>query len=250
MKKIPLRILSYNIHKGFSSYNRRFVLNSIRAALHLLHPDLILLQEVVGQNDAHALNHPQWPKSTQFEFLAENLWPHFTYGKNAVYSGGHHGNAILSKFPILDSENIDVSTNPFESRGALHALIQLPRDKAQLHVICTHLGLLEKDRKRQIEKLSQRISYSVPQKEPLVVAGDFNDWREQATRTFMKQSGIEEAFFYLNQAHARTFPSWLPIFCLDRIYFRGMTPISAECLTGKPWSQLSDHTAIIAQLNA
>ncbi len=248
MKEIPIRILSYNIHKGFSSYNRKFVLSQIRTALRKIQPDLILLQEVVGQNVTRSKKLPHWPKSTQFEYIAENLWPHFAYGKNAVYSGGHHGNAILSKFPILDWENLDVSMNPLESRGLLHATIKIPDHKKPLHVICVHLGLLETDRKQQTQKLCERITHAVPHGEPLLVAGDFNDWREQITKTLKKQVSLDEVFFQLHETHARTFPSWLPVFRLDRIYFRGMTPLSAKCLTGKPWSQLSDHIAIAAQL--
>jgi len=250
MKKIPLRILSYNIHKGFSSYNRKFVLNRIRDTLQRLQPDLVLLQEVVGQNQGHAKKIPHWPKSTQFEYIADHHWPHFAYGKNAIYSGGHHGNAILSRFPISGWENLDLSTNSVEKRGLLHALIEVPHHHQPLHVICTHLGLFETDRARQIQKLCKRISSAVPQGNPLVVAGDFNDWRGQITPTLKTQASLNEAFIQIHQTHARTFPSWLPLLCLDRIYFRGMTPISAECLSGKPWSSLSDHTALFARLSA
>ncbi len=248
MKKIPLRILSYNIHKGFSCYNRKFVLNQIRSTLQRVQPDLVLLQEVVGQNATHSRKIAHWPKLSQFEYIAENFWPYFAYGKNAVYAGGHHGNAILSRFPISDWENLDLSTNPLESRGLLHALIQVPHSSQPLHVICTHLGLFEADRSRQTQKLCDRVASTVPHGEPLVVAGDFNDWRKQLTGTLRRQAALSEAFIQIHQTHARTFPSWLPLFCLDRIYFRSMTPVSAECLSGKPWNGLSDHAALFVQL--
>ncbi len=247
-KKISLRILSYNIHKGFSSYNRKFVLEQIRAALHKIHPDLILLQEVVGKNESHSQKVREWPNSSQFEYLAEKLWPHFAYGKTASYTDGHHGNAILSKFPISKWENLDVSTHPLESRGILHGLIQLPHQAHPLHVICTHLGLLERTRQRQTQSLCDRIKATVPKGESLVVAGDFNDWREQVSMKLQSETSLSEVFFHLHRAHARTFPSWLPFLPLDRIYFRGMTPLSAECLVGKPWNQLSDHSAVCAVL--
>ncbi len=244
----PLRVLSYNIHKGFSFSNRKFVLRQIREALKLVHPDLVFLQEVIGQHDTHAQNLAHWPKTAQFEYIAESLWPHFAYGKNAIYHEGHHGNAILSKFPILNWENIDISTHKMESRGLLHAVIDAPGRRGPLHGICLHLGLFEKDRKKQVEHLCHRITQLVPHHEPLVVAGDFNDWRQQITRPLQRKVHLKEAFLELHQEHPRTFPSWMPMLKLDRIYYRGLHAANAECWTGKPWNALSDHAAVFAEL--
>jgi endonuclease/exonuclease/phosphatase family metal-dependent hydrolase len=256
MKK-KLRILSYNIHKGFSVYNRRFVLSRIRECLREVHPDLVFLQEVQGEHQVYKHRVLDWPEQSQFEFLADELWPHYAYGKNAVYSSGHHGNAILSKFPISSWENIDVSTSQMERRGILHATIDVPgtlvttSDSASvpLHAICVHLGLLEADRIRQVQRLVDRIDSHVPRGEPLVICGDFNDWRLRATRPLRHQLEVEEAFYSLNGTHARTFPSWMPALRLDRVYFRGMHARSAKCLSGKPWSELSDHTALLVELD-
>src|SRR3954470_12326563 len=146
MEKKRLRILSYNIHKGFSTRNKRFVLKRIREAIRDVHADLVFLQEVLGQHDAHSQKVSNWPTEPQFEFLPEELWPHYAYGRNAVYTSGHHGNAILSKFPIEYWENIDISTNRMERRGLLHSVLHLPKRKKPLHAICVHLGLLEADR--------------------------------------------------------------------------------------------------------
>src|SRR3989338_3836062 len=115
--KHTLRVLSYNIHKGFSAGSRRFLLDAMREAIEIVHADIVLLQEVQGEHTGHLSRIPAYPSAAQFEFLADRLWPHYAYGKNAVYQHGHHGNAILSKYPILFHENIDVSTNRLESRG-------------------------------------------------------------------------------------------------------------------------------------
>lgn len=249
MRKKPLRILSYNIHKGFSFSNARFILNLIKRAIRKVHPDLVFLQEVVGHHQLHSKKYRHWPLSSQFEYLADELWPHFAYGKNAVYSAGHHGNAILSKYPILEWENLDISTNTFENRGLLHATISIPQAHFSVNLICAHLSLFEMDRKKQITKLCQRIQHAVPTQAPLIVAGDFNDWREVATSTLREQVHLEEAFSQLHGEHARTFPSWLPLVCLDRIYYRGFTPVSATRLSGTPWRRLSDHAALLTEFN-
>lgn len=115
-EKRVIKVLSYNIHKGLGVGNRAFTLPHIRDALRGLQPDILFLQEVLGQHDKHASRFLGWPTLPQSDFLAEGAWPHAAYGKNAIYSHGHHGNAILSKYPIVEFENIDISTNAFESR--------------------------------------------------------------------------------------------------------------------------------------
>jgi endonuclease/exonuclease/phosphatase family metal-dependent hydrolase len=242
-----LRVLSYNIHKGFTMGNRGFVLKRIREAIRTVHADLVFLQEVLGHHEEHGRKIEDWPTSPQFEFLADELWPHFAYGKNAVYTSGHHGNAILSKFPFSFWENIDISTNRLERRGLLHGVIEVPHRKKPLHAICVHLGLLETERMSQIESLSSRIDSLVPHDEPLVIGGDFNDWRGRVSAPLEKKVEVKEVFQTVHGAHARTFPSWLPALRLDRIYYRNLLPRSARTLGDRPWSQLSDHLALYAE---
>src|SRR5713101_8281303 len=92
-------VATYNIHKGFSHFNRRMTVHELRDRLKGLGADIVFLQEVVGRNLRHARRHKDWPTEPQHEFLADHVWTDFAYGKNAVYDEGHHGNAILSRFP-------------------------------------------------------------------------------------------------------------------------------------------------------
>ena len=96
MKKKGLRVLTYNIHKGFNMSNRRFILHQIREALIAADADLLFLQEMQGRHQRHEKKVKDWPDQSQLEFIAEGVWPFFAYGKNAIYNAGHHGNAILS----------------------------------------------------------------------------------------------------------------------------------------------------------
>jgi endonuclease/exonuclease/phosphatase family metal-dependent hydrolase len=211
----------------------------MRESIEAVHADVVLLQEVAGGDEEG---------SAQLEYLADRLWPHFAYGKNAVYSGGHHGNAILSKHPILSWENQDVSPNRLERRGLLHATIAHPRAGEALHVVCVHLGLFESGRRDQIDRLSQRVSGMVPPQAPLVIGGDFNDWRETGGPELESRLGVREAFRDAAGRSARTFPAWMPVLRLDRLYFRGLACDSAELVAGEPWSALSDHLPIVARL--
>lgn len=244
MGDIVVRVLSYNIHKGFSLGNRRYVLNHIKDALKTIPVDIVFLQEVLGHHDEHAKKVEGWPLVSQFEFLADELWPHYAYGKNAVYEEGHHGNAILSKYPILEWSNIDISTNPYEQRGCLHISIDVPGLTHPLHCLCVHLNLLKGGRQRQIEQVCARIAAAIPETDPFFLAGDFNDWSQKISRTLETKAGAVELFHSTCGNHAATFPARYPVLRLDRIYVRGLKPVAAEVLSGRPWSSLSDHAAL------
>lgn len=242
-----LTVVTYNIHKGFSAFNRRLVVHEIRERLHSLSPDVLFLQEVQGVHHRHSTRHEGWPQNGQHEYLAHE-GGHSAYGMNAVYQDGHHGNAIVSRYPILSSENLDISHHALESRGLLHCEIGVPGWTQPLHAINVHLGLFARSRRLQVEWLVERIREAVPEGAPLVVAGDFNDWRGHATAVLSRELGLAEAFERALGRHARSFPARLPLFALDRIYVRDLRVDAARRLADGPWSKLSDHAALAATL--
>lgn len=246
MNQNRLNVLTYNIHKGFSPGNRRFVLHQIRSALLAVNADVLFLQEMQGAHQGHERHINNWPDCAQSEFLAQGTWNYYAYAQNATYRIGHHGNAILSKFPLMDWENINVSPFRGASRSLLHGIIQTPGCATPVHIICIHFGLLGMERQRQIAALCARIDSHVPRDAPLVIAGDFNDWRGQAERLFSKPLDLQEAYQKLHGQCARTFPVWFPMLAMDRIYYRGLQPISCERLLHAPWLHLSDHVPLVA----
>jgi endonuclease/exonuclease/phosphatase family metal-dependent hydrolase len=246
MTENRLKVLTYNIHKGFSAGNRRFVLHQIRTALQNVDPDVLCLQEMQGEHQKHALRIGNWPDCTHSEFLAKDAWPHYAYAQNATYNAGHHGNAIFSKITLKSWENINVSPYRQASRSLLHGIISFPGCNFALHIICVHFGLFGGERQAQIAKLCSRIDSHVPHDAPLIVAGDFNDWGGLAERYFFQHLQLQEAYYYLHGHRAKTFPAWLPVLPMDRIYFRGLQPVSCERLIHAPWPNLSDHAPVMA----
>ena len=245
---MKLSILTINAHKGFSALNKRFALPELRDCVHATGADIVFMQEVVGQNLRHAEKYLGWPLKPQHEYMTKKSGFRHAYGKNAAYTAGHHGNAILSRFPILHSEKVDISTNRLEQRGLLYARLELPGGKPPLHCVCVHLGLLHASRLKQFLMLSEYIQRVVPAQEPMVVAGDFNEWRrgkknELETRLLMKDAGLE-----LHGRKLHTFPSLLPVFPLDRIYLRGLKPLKAKVLNKGDWQDVSDHAALFADI--
>ncbi len=243
-----LRVCTYNIHKGFSQFNRRMVIHELRERLRSLEVDVVFLQEVQGLHAGHERRHPDWPAPPQHEFLAESYWVQSAYGRNAVYDHGHHGNAILSRFPILSAQNQDVSDHRFERRGLLHCEIDVPGAKESVHCFCVHLGLMAGSRKRQMAQLAERIEGHVPVSAPLIIAGDFNDWQNRADTILARRLGLSEVFHAQRGRPARSFPSHRPLLSLDRIYVRGLATLQATVHSGPPWSGISDHAALTAEL--
>jgi len=238
-----LRILTYNMHKGFCFYSRQYVLRELREAIRSVDADIVFLQEVMG---VHPVDMPAEELDSQFEYLADEIWTHFAYGKNAIYSAGHHGNAILSKYPFEQYENINVSTNKLEKRGLLHATVKMTDQ--MLHLVCLHFDLLERGRRQQMQSLIDRVRSAVPADCPLIVAGDFNDWKRKISDPLSEELGLAESGVMFTGQHAKTFPCWRPLLALDRVYIRRFRVCDYQVLYGVPWRRMSDHAAVLTEL--
>jgi endonuclease/exonuclease/phosphatase family metal-dependent hydrolase len=243
-----IKVLTVNIHKGFTFFNRKFILHELREAIRTVGADVVFLQEVTGIHARHESRLERYPAIPHYEFLADSLWPQFAYGRNAVYPDGHHGNAVLSKFPITSFENRDVSIRGAEGRGLLHCVLQVPGCDAQVHVICVHLGLTESHRLKQLHMLCDIVHKHIPAHAPVIAAGDFNDWRQRAHAVLAQGASLHDVFVQAHGRAARTFPARLPLLALDRIYVRNAIGHAPVVLPLKPWSHLSDHAPLAAEI--
>jgi endonuclease/exonuclease/phosphatase family metal-dependent hydrolase len=247
-----------------SSFGSRPRIHALKQAINMMEADILFLQEVQGRHDLHAVRHAAyWPEQPQHDFLAGDSH-HCAYGMNAVYDHGHHGNALLSCFPILSSRNQDISDHAFEQRGILHCVVKT--QGREVHCYVVHLGLFAGGRRRQNEALIDAVTSSAPSNAPVIIAGDFNDWSDKLSDTLRERLGVTEVFdqqfsrfgfgSILRQLGmrgprvkpARTFPAAMPWLRLDRIYLRGFTVESAQVLYGALWAKLSDHAPIVATL--
>ncbi|POZ60244.1 endonuclease/exonuclease/phosphatase family protein [Chromobacterium alticapitis] len=244
-----ISICTYNIHKGMSPLNRHVQLLDMAEALADLAPDLLFLQEVQGRNLERSLRHQRWPLQPQHRFLAERLSHQAVYGLNASYEHGHHGNALLTRFRVGEWCNRDISVNRFESRGVLQCVVQPEGWPRPLVALCGHFNLLAFDRRKQYRGLAHYVQQAISEHQPLILAGDFNDWRGEASSLLRDELGLEEAFLTLHGSHAQSFPARMPMLTLDRIYVRGLRVESAKVLSGRPWSGLSDHLPLCAELS-
>ncbi len=232
-----LRVATWNIHKGVTG--RRLQIHDIGHAVEQFDADLVCLQEVRSVHRRQQHHFVRWPEQPQADFLAPEGYE-AAYRSNAFTRHGEHGNAVLSRWPVLEIRQTDVSDHRFEQRGLLHAAVRVA--DVAVHVIVVHLGLIHVSRVRQVERIGHYLTHEIPPQAPVVVAGDFNDWGERLHRP-METLGLRT----FDAVRLPTFPSRLPLLHLDRIYVRGLRPVSAHVPHGPVWSRLSDHLPLIAE---
>lgn len=240
---MKLRILSYNIHKCIGGIDRRYDPSRICATIAHYDPHVALLQEV--DQLARRSNHDR-----QVDVLGDLLgYRHRTYFPNVeVRGGGAYGNAILSRFPLFDTRNIDLTVGRRKRRSVLHARYRMRVDGSRysrtIHVFNLHLGLSGRERKIQLQRFLDSHPFSgFHERTPVIVAGDFNDvWGSLGKL-------LAPAGFRGMTSSLRTFPAYAPMRALDSVYVRGDVTITnvqrAELAVAR---RASDHLPLIADL--
>lgn len=237
-----VRVATYNIHKGVQGLGpvRRLEIHNLAHAVEQFDADIVCLQEVRSHHRKFERYFTRWPELDQAGYLSPEGYE-AVYRTNAFTRHGEHGNALLSRWPVLGVGHADVSDHRFEQRGLLHA--QLLVDGTDVHVVVVHLGLIHASRERQVQRLGQFIAREVPASAPLIVAGDFNDWSAQLLKPM---AALDLRTF--EGIRLPTYPARLPLLHLDRIFVRGLRPVSAHVPHGAAWRRMSDHLPLIADL--
>ncbi len=230
-----IRVITYNIRKGKGNGQGKPEFSALAESLREWKADLVLFQEVfhnrqdVDQSDA----------------LATGLAAEWRYGANAQYRRGHHGNTTVSKWPILTSENRDLSTNPIERRGCLYTRIESPF-QTPLHVLNTHFGLSHRQRRTQAERVGNWLQQMTSPGEPVILGGDFNDWSGRLDPEICGRTDLQNAMTRLSALDRKTWSTRRPLFALDRLYIRGLTISEVRVLRDPPFDRLSDHFPVLA----
>ena len=266
--KQTLRLVTYNIHKGVQGIGplKRLEIHNLKNAIEQLGADIVCLQEVRRFNTQQAKIFKNWPHTPQSEFLAPSGY-YSTYTTNAFTQHGEHGNAVLSKWPIIRNQHEDMSDHRLEQRGLLHVVIDYKN--IHLHVIVLHLGLFARSRKRQVQQLANFIEREISSDEPLIVAGDFNDWNNALAPMFLDMglslsstSPMGPGVFIRSNERIKalvksklsskipTFPSRLPLLQLDYVYSRGLVALDCSTPVGKQWPRISDHLPLIVEFDS
>ncbi len=241
-----VKVLSYNIHRAIG-IDRRFMPSRILKVMEDVDADVVLLQEV----DSGV------PRSDHMDMASELAdfagYPYFSQGLNVKLSKGHYGNATLSRFKILQSQNIDITIGDKKSRGCLYTELSLNKLDASksIHVFNWHLGLSAKERRKQCAVLLQHPSFKqLTHADNCIVAGDFNDWRSLMRILFIEGREFQCATDHhtrRGEVAIKTYPSFSPRGGLDRIYYRGQLQlINAQKYQKKVAKIASDHLPVFA----
>ncbi|HTV44156.1 MAG TPA: endonuclease/exonuclease/phosphatase family protein [Stellaceae bacterium] len=232
-----LRIATYNIH-GCVGVDRRYEPERIAAVLREIDADVTCLQEV-GTRRATA------PHEDQATYLAEATGRRLILGGGPRGRRGRFANAILTRFPVVSARAIDLAVWVYEPRAALD--VELMIGGRTLRVVATHFGLHAGERRWQADRLiaALREPSAAGRKaaDAVLLVGDLNEWRGRS-------GGIRALDRCLGPSAApRTFPSWMPVLPLDRIYADGPAVLRDVHVYRSPQARLaSDHLPLIGSL--
>lgn len=237
------RLLTYNIHKGIGGLDRRYRPERVRDTIAHYAPDIVCLQEV-DAGAARSNGHRQVDLLGDMIGLRHRTW----FPNVELRSGGAYGNAILSRFHLTQTENIDVTIGWRKRRSILHARyrVRIPgrRRTRTLHVFNMHLGLSQGERKRQLRLFLESHPFAgLHQRTPIIIAGDFNDVFGTLGR-LLQPEGFRSTGTRIN-----TFPAYAPARALDSIYVRGDVEIRRLYRSQLQLARAaSDHLPLIAEL--
>jgi len=245
---VKIRFVTYNIHRAIG-VDRRFRLDRVAEILSEHAPHIVFLQEV----DRGA------PRSRRLDLARELAgmldFPEFVAGHNVWLKEGTYGNAILSRFPIVEERNIDLTVGRRKRRGCLFARAEVPHPSGpvEVNLFNVHLGLSARERLRQIERLlNTRELLELPFDVPCILGGDFNDWRSQLRSVLTTTSKFRCATDRRTASGIRaipSYPSFAPSGALDRLYYRGQWRLlTAYACRHQLAKVASDHLPVIVEL--
>jgi endonuclease/exonuclease/phosphatase family metal-dependent hydrolase len=239
---MKIRVLTWNIHKGIGGVDRRYRPERTVEVIAHYKPHLVLLQEVdegVRRSRYHR----------QVDLIGDALdLPHRAFGPNVRVQRGRYGNATLSRWPLADVENIDLTLRFKKRRSVLYSRcrVQEGGHSRTLVIFNFHLGLAGFERKIQLRRFLKSHPFEHFQaRTPILVGGDFNDLYGTLGPRLLRPAGFVRAGLRVN-----TYPAVLPARPLDGIFVRGdLVPLRGFRSRMALAREASDHLPLIADLD-
>ncbi len=236
----PMRLLTYNIHKGIGGRDRLYRLDRICQVIEEQNPDLICLQEVTRN-----------ARRTRFDDQPRILAKYFNaraqaFQMNVHYRRGGYGNLLLSRWPFHLKHHVSLRMGDRKPRGAQVVVIETP--EGPLLVTHWHLGLAEKERHWQARHLLHHSSFRESSHLPALVVGDCNDWRN----TLWRGSLGEYSFHQVTgpPSRFRSFPAYFSLLSLDKAFQRGGVEARHVRVVRTPLARVaSDHLPVVVDFH-
>jgi endonuclease/exonuclease/phosphatase family metal-dependent hydrolase len=231
-----VRIVTYNIHRC-RGLDRRTRPDRIASVLADVDADVICLQEVVG---------PGLSGMGHAEHLGAALGMGWVMAPAREYRKHQFGNAVLSRYPIREHAQHDLSWKTCEPRCSQRVAVDVG-GVGVLHVFNVHLGTALLERRYQASRLAswvhdKRISG------PKLIVGDFNEWSRGIAEDLLAQR-LQSVDLYPHLKRRRTYPGFFPVLHLDHIYFDGGIEVRRIELPRTRLSMVaSDHLPLVAEV--
>lgn len=278
-----VRVVSYNIHKGRSATGNRESLAELKLSLYKLAPDLLFLQEVQGRNELRGTLDAQHESlaaalSMQPVYGCNAIREHTDHGNALLscYPILRYENQDVSDHRLEQRGLLHVVVEV--NKQAVHCIV--------VHLGLFGSGRTRQTQ-ALLERIKEMVPQDAPliiagdfndwsnKLAPLFVEqlnlyevfafspdGDPRKrFRLKKPLSWMRQPGFDSRHTVppvVPEISAtggarmipppRTFPAVFPWLRLDRIYQRGFAVRSARVLSGTPWTQISDHAPIVAEL--
>ncbi|MFO0876801.1 MAG: endonuclease/exonuclease/phosphatase family protein [Gemmataceae bacterium] len=231
-----MRLLTYNIHKGFGGADRRYNLDRVIEVLKHEQADLVCLQEV-------DFNVKRSRFDNQPDILGERLQANATvYQLNVPHREGGYGNLLLSRWPFRSQHNLSIRLGKRKPRGAQVVVVETP--EGPLHLVNTHLGLAEKERHWQANHLLHHPLFRQADTLPTLIAGDFNDWRNMLGKHHFHRQHFDQVTAPVRRF--RSFPAFFAVASLDKVYRRGSVRVQhAGVIRNRFTRRASDHLPLV-----
>lgn len=239
-KKGPvIKVMSYNIHIGNppskeASYRD---LAAIAKVINLQKPDLVALSEVDNKTTRSGTTVDQ---AKELGGLT-GMYYYFTKAMN--YQGGEYGDAVLSRFPILDSKRYELPTTGSQFEPRSMAMITVEKEGKKFHFASTHLDHTGNDANRVLQanelvKIIDQLSH------PLILAGDWNAQPESEPIRILKQKLTPTC---VNNC-PYTFPAVKPDRTIDYIMYTPQNKFNLINLKIVNETYASDHLPLVADI--
>ena len=231
-----LKLATWNIHYGIGS-DRRFDIDRIIAVLNAMDADIVGLQEVGWHRRTHH-------RIDHFAYLRDHTDYTVVEGLVRDPLRSRFGNALLTRFPVTDTQWIDLKIRGHVPRAA--SLVDLQTPATPLRAVVLHLGLATWERERQARRLMDALYGGAAEQKapapPTALLGDFNMLRARSPVTDI----FADRFPFC--VRLPTYPVRRPRLSLDRIYLSGEWEIQdARVFDEGPALQASDHLPLVTE---
>ena len=232
---MDVRIVTYNIHRC-RGLDRRTKPQRIIDVLAAIEPDIVALQEVIGPGAA-TMGHA--------EEIGAGLGMGWVMAPARELRQHQFGNVVLSRYPIREHSQHDLSWKTCEPRNSQRVGIDL--GPGILQVFNVHLGTALLERRDQAVRLAAWV-HDKRIAPPKIVLGDFNEWsRGIAVDTLAER--LKSVDLYPDLKRRRTYPGIFPVLHLDHIYYDGEIEVRKISLPRNRLAMIaSDHLPLVADV--